>query len=138
MVTKIKDLKVLGKVPNLRYLAILEDGTEGFYEPDKSPEIGIGSTVNYEIEVKISEKTKKPYNLFSFGAATEPITPREKPPIKIDIEIVFKEKCKASRCAARITMEQVYNDNINFDKVKECFMQVNQMVWDAVDDCARE
>jgi len=133
--SKIKELKSAVKDKKTFYFAILEDGIEGYYDGTKFTDLKEGDEVEYTIIKEI--KGKKYLDFSQFIPAKEEkkqivVNPRLTP------EVIFQEKCKGILVSMQITMDKLYTDQMDFDKIKEWFKLVNNEVQDAMDDVSQE
>ena len=63
-----------------------------------------------------------------------------KPPreIKFDSQLILDYKIKAAYKSMELTIQAACADKITFDKVRDIYNELNQYLWDAIDECASE
>lgn len=140
-IAKVIEVKSAVKDGKTFYYVKLFDDTEGYYDGTKLPDLKKDDVVEYSIIKEV--KGKKYLELKYFIPLSEPKPNQaEKKQVivnpKLSPEVIYQEKCKGILISMQITMDKLYTDQMDFDKVKEWFKLVNNEVQDAMDDVSQE
>jgi hypothetical protein len=133
--SKIKELKSAVKDKKTFYFAILEDGTEGYYDGTKFTDLKEGDEVEYTI---IKEIKGKKYLDFS-----QPWPEIKEPKTTVYLDVARKDEIRHQKYisnneSAKLTIQAFCEDKIIEDRIPYFCKLVRGILFDGINEIASE